>query len=242
MPKLLKQLELEELSLVDRPANAKAMVSLFKRDNSNGDNMDYEVEKEMDPKLKEKLKPYMDKGMSEEEAKKAYDMDQKKRHKDEMKKSDDEELGLELEIEHLKSENEMLKSALIKNDFVIKADTVEKKVEPVYVEYAGEKINKADIPAPILKALEEAEAEKADAALTKKAEEALPNFDVEVAKSLVAAFEENTSVMEALKGADAVYKGSMEEIGKSDAFGFCQIHKIYLTVYQHLQLEISYPR
>ena len=217
MPKLLKQLELEELSLVDRPANAQAMVSLFKRDNSNGEDMDYEVEK-MDPKLKEKLKPYMDKGMSEDEAKKAYDMDQKKRHKDEMKKSD-EELGLELEIEHLKSENEMLKSALIKNDFVIKADTVEKKVEPVYVEYAGEKINKADIPAPILKALEEAEAEKADAALTKKAEEALPNFDVEVAKSLVAAFEDNTSVMEALKGADAVYKGSMEEIGKSDAEG-----------------------
>ena len=71
MPKLLKQLELEELSLVDRPANAKAMVSLFKRDNSNGDDMDYEVEK-MDPKLKDKLKPYMDKGMSEEEAKKAY--------------------------------------------------------------------------------------------------------------------------------------------------------------------------
>ena len=222
MPKLLKQLELEELSLVDRPANAKAMVSLFKRDNSNGEDMDYEVDKAMDPKLKDKLKPYMDKGMSEEEAKKAYDMDQKKKmhgkDKDQMKKSD-EELGLELEIEHLQSENEMLKSALIKNDFIIKSDTVEKKVEPVYVEYAGEKINKADIPAPILKALEEAEAERADAALTKKAEEALPNFDVEVAKSLIATFEDNTSVMEALKGADAVYKGSMEEIGKSDADG-----------------------
>jgi hypothetical protein len=34
MPNLLKQLELEELSLVDRPANAQAMVTLFKRDNS----------------------------------------------------------------------------------------------------------------------------------------------------------------------------------------------------------------
>ena len=28
MPNLLKQLELDELSLVDRPANAQAMVSL----------------------------------------------------------------------------------------------------------------------------------------------------------------------------------------------------------------------
>ena len=35
MPSLLKNLQLEELSLVDRPANAQAMVALFKRDNSD---------------------------------------------------------------------------------------------------------------------------------------------------------------------------------------------------------------
>ena len=35
MPNLLKNLHLEELSLVDRPANAQAMVSLFKRDNTD---------------------------------------------------------------------------------------------------------------------------------------------------------------------------------------------------------------
>ena len=39
MPNLLKQLELDELSLVDRPANAQAMVSLFKRDNSQEEEM-----------------------------------------------------------------------------------------------------------------------------------------------------------------------------------------------------------
>ena len=69
MPNLLKQLELEELSLVDRPANAQAMVSLYKRDNSNGEPMEHEIEK-MSDDMKAKLKPYMDKGMSEEEAKK----------------------------------------------------------------------------------------------------------------------------------------------------------------------------
>ncbi len=62
MPNLLKQLELEELSLVDRPANAQAMVSLYKRDNSNGEPMEHEVEK-MSDDMKAKLKPYMDKGM-----------------------------------------------------------------------------------------------------------------------------------------------------------------------------------
>ena len=46
MPNLLKNLQLEELSLVDRPANAQAMVSLFKRDNSQKD-----IEK-MDAKMK----------------------------------------------------------------------------------------------------------------------------------------------------------------------------------------------
>ena len=45
MPNLLKQLELEELSLVDRPANAQAMVSLFKRDNSDEEEMTETLEK-----------------------------------------------------------------------------------------------------------------------------------------------------------------------------------------------------
>ena len=56
MPNLLKQLELEELSLVDRPANKQAMVSLYKRDNSNGEPMEHEFEK-MSHDMKEKLKP-----------------------------------------------------------------------------------------------------------------------------------------------------------------------------------------
>ena len=45
MPSLLKNLELEELSLVDKPANPLAMAPLFKRDNSNGDTMTKDVKK-----------------------------------------------------------------------------------------------------------------------------------------------------------------------------------------------------
>ena len=212
MPNLLKQLELDELSLVDRPANAQAMVSLFKRDDSNGDNMEQEVEK-MSDDLKAKLKPYMDKGMSEDEAMKAYEA--------EMKKSEEvEELDLlQAEIDTLKIDNENLRKALIENGFVIKADAIEKKVEPEYIEYEGEQINKADVPAVILKALEEAEFAKADAELTKRATDALPHFATDVAKSLVAEFGEVESVMEALKAADATFAENMEEVGKSDADG-----------------------
>jgi len=214
MANLLKQLELEELSLVDRPANAKAMVSLFKRDNSEEEQMTDNVEK-MSDDLKAKLKPYMDKGMTEEEAMKAYDVD--------MKKSDSAEIDeldlLKAENDTLKIQNEDLRKALIENGFIIKSDSIEKKVEPEYIEYEGEQINKADVPAVILKALEEAEFAKADAELTKRATEALPHFAEDVAKSLVAEFGEVEGVMEALKAADATFAESMEEVGKSDADG-----------------------
>ena len=214
MANLLKQLELEELSLVDRPANAKAMVSLFKRDNSEEEQMTDNVEK-MSDDLKAKLKPYMDKGMTEEEAMKAYDKD--------MKKSDAAEIDeldlLKAENDTLKIQNEDLRKALIENGFIIKSDSIEKKVEPEYIEYEGEQINKADVPAVILKALEEAEFAKADAELTKRATEALPHFAEDVAKSLVAEFGEVEGVMEALKAADATFAESMEEVGKSDADG-----------------------
>lgn len=216
MANLLKQLELEELSLVDRPANAKAMVSLFKRDNSEEEQMTDNVEK-MSDDLKAKLKPYMDKGMTEEEAMKAYDEDMKK--SDEVAAEIDEMDLLKAENDALKIQNEDLRKALIENGFVIKSDSIEKKVEPEYIEYEGELINKADVPAVILKALEEAELAKADAELTKRATEALPHFAEDVAKSLVAEFGEVEGVMEALKAADATFAESMEEVGKSDADG-----------------------
>ena len=216
MANLLKQLELEELSLVDRPANAKAMVSLFKRDNSEEEQMTDNVEK-MSDDLKAKLKPYMDKGMTEEEAMKAYDEDMKK--SDEVAAEIDEMDLLKAENDALKIQNEDLRKALIENGFVIKADSIEKKAEPEYIEYEGEQINKADVPAVILKALEEAELAKADAELTKRATEALPHFAEDVAKSLVGEFGEVEAVMEALKAADATFAESMEEVGKSDADG-----------------------
>tara|TARA_R110002020_G_scaffold142640_1_gene314858 strand:- start:4848 stop:5630 length:783 start_codon:yes stop_codon:yes gene_type:complete len=209
VPNLLKQLELEELSLVDRPANAQAMVSLYKRDNSNGEHMEHKIEK-MSDDMKAKLKPYMDKGMSEEEAMKMYQRDIKKA---------DEAVAEELEIETLKADNERLTKSLEEAGYIVKSDVIEKKVEPEYVEYDGEQINKADIPAPILKALENAEIEKADIELTKRAEELLPHFNVAVAKPLVKSFAEDEAIMEALKAADKTFSESMKEFGKSDADG-----------------------
>lgn len=218
MPNLLKNLQLEELSLVDRPANAQAMVSLFKRDNSE------EVDK-MNDEMEAKVKAYMaDKECGREEAMKALGYD--------MAKADDESAAptevdtLKADIEALKAENERLRKGLIEEGYVIKADVIEKKAPVEMIEVGGVSVAKADIPAPVLKALEEAEVakkqheiEKADIELTKKAGEVLPHFDVNVAKSLLKSFSDEEIIMEALKAADAAFEAAMQEFGKSDADG-----------------------
>lgn len=227
MPNLLKQLELEELSLVDRPANAQAMVSLFKRDTS-GDDMSEETNVEkMSDDMKAKLKPYMDKGMSEEEATKAYNMDMKKSDEEvetqeevAVDKAEDEveEVAVVDEVATLKAENERLRKSLIENGFVIKAEAIEKKAEVEMLEVEGEMVAKSDIPAPVLKALEALAVEKADVELTKRAGEALPHFDIKVAKALLKS-DLGEEVMAALKAADKLFEGTMVEFGKSDADG-----------------------
>ena len=232
MPNLLKQLELEELSLVDRPANAQAMVSLFKRDTS-GDDMSEETNVDkMSDDMKAKLKPYMDNGMSEEEAMKAYDMDMKK--SDAVPAGDEEETQEEVavdkaedeveevavvdEVATLKAENERLRKSLIENGFIIRAEAIEKKAEVEMLEIEGEMVAKSDIPTPVLKALEALAVEKADVELTKRAGETLPHFETKVAKELLK-FDLGEEVMAALKAADKLFEGTMVEFGKSDADG-----------------------
>lgn len=228
MPNLLKNLHLEELSLVDRPANAQAMVSLFKRDNSAE-----EITK-MTDEMEAKVKAYMEeKACGKEEAMKAlgYDMEKAAEEVTEEVVADDvdkaeeataEEIDLDTlkaDVEALKADNERLRKGLIDNGYVIKADAIEKKAEVEMLEVEGEMVVKSDIPAPVLKALEAAAIEKADIELTKRAEEALPHFDTAVAKSLVEKFADEEIIMEALKAADAAFEAAMQEFGKSDVDG-----------------------
>ena len=232
MPNLLKNLHLEELSLVDRPANAQAMVSLFKRDNSDED-----ITK-MTDEMEAKVKAYMEeKACGKEEAMKALGYDMMKSEEEaieapepvEVDKAEEVEEAaeavevdveaLKADVDALKAENERLRKGLIDNGYVIKAEAIEKKAEVEMMEIEGEMVVKSDIPAPVLKALEAAAVEKADIELTKRAGEALPHFSVDVAKALVAKFAEEEAIMEALKAADAAFEAAMQEFGKSDADG-----------------------
>ena len=232
MPNLLKNLHLEELSLVDRPANAQAMVSLFKRDNS-----EEEITK-MNEEMEAKVKAYMDdKGCGRGEAMKAlgYDMEKADEAVEEVAEKSDLEAveapevdveALKADVDRLTAENQHLRKGLIDNGYVIRADSIEKKAEEEMMDIDGEMVAKSDIPAPVLKALEAAavakrehEIEKADLELTKKAEEVLPHFEAGAAKSLLKSFSEDEGIMVMLKAADAAFEASMQEFGKSDVDG-----------------------
>ena len=235
MPNLLKNLHLEELSLVDRPANAQAMVSLFKRDNS-----EEEITK-MNEEMEAKVKAYMDdKGCGRGEAMKAlgYDMEKAdeavteevaEKAAPEVEAVEAPEVDVEAlkaDFDRLSAENQHLRKGLIDNGYVIRADSIEKKAEEEMMDIDGEMVAKSDIPAPVLKALEAAavakrehEIEKADLELTKKAEEVLPHFETGAAKSLLKSFSEDDGIMETLKAADAAFAASMQEFGKSDVDG-----------------------
>ena len=208
---------------MDRPANAQAMVSLFKRDTSNE-----EINK-MTDEMEAKVKAYMEeKECGKPEAMKAlgYDMmksDEDGEAADEVEKTDEVEAvdvdALKADIETLKAENDRLRKGLEDNGYVIEADAIQKAAEVEMMEVSGEMVVKSDIPAPVLKALEAAAIEKADIELTKSAGEALPHFDITVAKALVAKFSEDEAIMAALKAADAAFDAAMQEFGKSDVDG-----------------------
>jgi hypothetical protein len=196
---ILKELQLTELSLVDRPANPLAKAPIFKSDSKKG-----ELSK-MTDEMMMKLKPYMDKGMSEEEAMKAYEADMKKMADD---------------FEKAKVENERLRKALLDEGYVIKADAIEKKAEPAkeeFIEVDGEQIAKSAIPAPVLKRLEEAEIEKAEAAAVAKAKETLPNVKEGVAVKLVKAdLMDDEELLEFLRAVDSMFEKAMGENGETD--------------------------
>lgn len=220
MPTLLKNLKLDELSIVTRGANQYAKAPIFKADTSEGVTMEDEIEKmtedqkaemeKMSGDMKSKMKMYMDKGMGYDKAKAMCNEDMKK--------------SLEEEVAKLKADNEALRKSLIEEGYKITAEGVEKKAPEEFIEVEGEQINKADIPAPILKRLEEAEVEKAEAAISKRCKETLPNLEEANARALLKAHdemaeEEAKKFAEFMQALDNLFDDMTEEVGKSAAQG-----------------------
>lgn len=202
----LSDIVLEEISLVDRPANPEATVVLYKRHDKDSTMSDFE---KMSDDMKAKLKPYMDKGMSEDEAMKAYNQDKMKKMEESL---------------------EMLKAAIIKEGYAITAEGIEKSDPVETVDLDGETIAKSDVPDVVWNELKKREDEiielrKAQEAedLRKRADNDLPNLKgtSDERGALLKAVDDiedeevRKSVLSNLKAADAACAGAFEEVGKA---------------------------
>lgn len=223
-PHMLKNIQLDEISLVDVPANSDARITLFKR----GDSMDG-----MTDEQKAKMKEYMDKGYSEERAKAMCMGEKTTKGGQDM---DPQELAVKLEAlegqvedltkraEGAEAEVAALKKAADEAGFDVEEGKLTKRADPEYVEIDGERVEKSAVPAPILKRIEAQEAEltkmrqeREEVTLAKRGAEELPNLaGTDLAKGkLLAAVGEDADVLKALKAADAAIKKQMEEIGSN---------------------------
>ena len=204
----LLDLELDEVSLVDSPANKSATVALFKRDTSMA-----KAKKETTPEIEE-----IEKGVcieieiktpEEELAEMQLEVQQETQDAAPMAKSA-EEVAIE-EVETLKAEVERLTKALEAKEEVEKAAEM--------VDFGGEMVAKSAIPAPVLKKLEEFQKAQEAEELRKRADEVLPNFKgtADQRGKLLKSVEGNAELEELLRAADAAFAGLFMEVGKTDA-------------------------
>lgn len=197
----LLDLELDEVSLVDSPANKSATVALFKRDST------------MRKKKTEDVQD-IDKGVCIE-----IEIKSPEEEMAEMKMEAEQEAApvgksdtdLEGKVAFLTSEVERLTKALEAKEEVEKADEM--------IDFGGEMVAKSSIPAPVLKKLEEVQKAQEAADLRKRAEEVLPNFKgtADERGKLLKSIGDDAELLALLKSADAVFATMTNEIGKTDA-------------------------
>lgn len=219
MPRKLKNIILDEVSLVDRGADPNAHVTIFKRATMTEDEMQM------------KMQEYMDKGYSKEEAK-AMCMSETKKGAE----MDPTELAEKLEAmegqvadltkraEGAEAKVAAFEKAADEAGFDVEDGKLAKRADPEYIEVEGERIAKSAVPAVILKALEAKEAElnvakakERETEIAKRGEEVLPHLaGTSLAKGkLLEAIGDNEELLKSLKSADAAIAKAMQEIGSN---------------------------
>lgn len=199
----LLDLELDEVSLVDSPANKSATVALFKRDSTMRKKKTEETMEDVDKSVCIEIEI-----KSPEEEMAEMNMETQQEDAAPVEKSE-----LEVELDVLKAEVERLTKALEAKEEVEKADEM--------IDFGGEMVAKSTIPAPVLKKLEEVQKAQEAADLRKRAEEVLPNFKgtLDQRGKLLKAIGDDADLMGLLKSADAAFAGLFQEVGKTDADG-----------------------
>lgn len=216
----LKNVKLDEVSLVDRPADPNAQIVLHKR---------AETEDDMTPEQKARYEEMIADGMDEKEARAACMTDETKKGGLDV---DPTELAEKLEAlegqvadltkraEEAEAKVEELTKAADEAGFDLAEGKLEKRAEPEMIEIEGQMVIKSALPEAVVVALEKRAAEIADlkkqaheAELVKRANEVLPNLagDALAKGKLLEMVDEK--MLEVLKAADAAMTKAFEETG-----------------------------
>lgn len=216
----LKNVKLDEVSLVDRPADPNAQIVLHKR---------AETEDDMTPEQKARYEEMIADGMDEKEARAACMTDETKKGGLDV---DPTELAEKLEAlegqvadltkraEEAEAKVEELTKAADEAGFDLTEGKLEKRAEPEMIEIEGQMVIKSALPEAVVVALEKRAAEIADlkkqaheAELVKRANEVLPNLagDALAKGKLLEMVDEK--MLEVLKAADAAMTKAFEETG-----------------------------
>lgn len=237
----LKGLRLDELSLVDRPANSQSKIALYKRgDNTmtdankamHGDNSD------MSDTEKSRMRELMDKeNMSEKDARAQVMRERTDKNAgspggnpsdnegDNMSEDTKKELGdLKEQVGQLTKQLEAVQSQVEEHGLsVTKKDDgslkVEKKADEEYVEFNGEKVAKSALPAPVLKHLEQQNEELRKMKERQEAEDLRKRADQEI-PNLKGSADERGALLKAVDGIsdEATRKSVIETLKAADGF------------------------
>ena len=213
----LTNLILDEISLVDDPANADATVALYKR---NGANPMTDAEKTM-------MQSFMDKGMDEEAARTRVmrmrkdagssgepqdDVETNMDPKELAKKLED----LEKQVDQLTTErDEAVAKAATSEEAAAEAIAKANQTPEETIDFNGQKIAKSAVPAPVLEEIVKLRTERDAEDLRKRAQTEIPNLvgSDDVKGKILKAVSGIEGALEVLKGANEAAKMAVDERG-----------------------------
>ena len=222
----LADVELNEISLVDKGANQHAKIGIWKRAPMD------DMKKPLTSAQKAAMKLNMDKGMDEDAAREAAMKTTAKGDGtvtvEELKKQlEDLQVqvtGLTKRAEDAESANADLTKSAEEAGLDIVEGKLAKRADEEFVEIGGERLAKSLVPAPVLKALESQAADIAkmksearNVELAKRGTDELPNLSgTPLAKGrLLEAVGDDAELVKALKSADAAIAKAATEYGSA---------------------------
>lgn len=218
----LTNLDLAEVSLVDRGDDPLAKVALYKRKKTVDKQDDVEKGICIEIEIKSPEEEMMEAKMEAEQEAAQMGATEKAAEEIAEVSEDITKADLEATLETMQEEFDTLKAKLDEAETKLekfeKAE-MEKAAKEEVIDFDGELVAKSAIPTAVLKKLEEIEKAREAETLRKRAEEILPNFvgTADERGKLLKSIGDDEKLLQILKAADKAFSGLFAEVGKTDA-------------------------